>query len=387
MPVKSNKLLMVQPNLQPPGGGNGVCAWMLEALKDEYDISVLSWQPVDLASINYYYGTSLTSADMAFYTVNPVLRRLVECIPTPVSLLKWALHLRSCRKIQHNFDILLTCNNEADFGRKGIQYIHFPCLYFPRPKSDLRWYHSIPFSVSLYRNLSYALIPFSSERVKQNISLVNSNWIAAMVKERYNGIETTTLYPPIAGDFPDTNWPDRENGFVCIGRISPEKEIEKIIDIIRRLRAATGDVHLHIIGSPDNPAYYARIAEIVRQNSSWISIEHDLPRNALISLVSSHRYGIHGMTDEHFGMAVAEMVRGSCIVFVPNSGGQTEIIGDCERLSYSSVEDAVAKISYVLENPDEQAELRAYLAPRRDLFTVEQFISKIRAVVREFAEK
>jgi len=360
---------------------------MLEALKDEYDISVLSWQPVDLASINYYYGTSLTKADMALYTVNPVLRRLVECIPTPVSLLKWALHLRSCRKIQERFDILITCNNEADFGRKGIQYIHFPCLYFPRPKVDLRWYHSIPFSVSLYRSFCYALIPFSSERVKQNITLVNSDWIGAMVREQSGGIETTTLYPPIAGDFPDTDWAERENGFVCIGRISPEKEIEKLIDIIGRLRAANSNMHLHIIGTPDNPAYYARIAGIVRQNPSWISIEHDLPRKALISLITSHRYGIHGMIDEHFGMAVAEMVRSGCIVFVPNSGGQTEIIGDCERLSYSSVEDAVAKISYVLANPDEQDELRSYLAPRRDLFTVERFISDVRAVVREFVEK
>jgi len=35
------RLLFVQPSLQPPGGGNGVAAWMLQALKDDYDITVV----------------------------------------------------------------------------------------------------------------------------------------------------------------------------------------------------------------------------------------------------------------------------------------------------------------------------------------------------------
>ena len=56
--MKQKKILMIQPSLQPPGGGQSVCAWILQALKGSYDLSVLSWRPVDLAPINYFFGIS-----------------------------------------------------------------------------------------------------------------------------------------------------------------------------------------------------------------------------------------------------------------------------------------------------------------------------------------
>ena len=39
------RLLFVQPVLDPPGGSNAVASWMIEALKGEYAISVLTWRP------------------------------------------------------------------------------------------------------------------------------------------------------------------------------------------------------------------------------------------------------------------------------------------------------------------------------------------------------
>ena len=39
------RVLLVQPSMQPPGGGNGVAAWMLQALAREHHVTVLSWRP------------------------------------------------------------------------------------------------------------------------------------------------------------------------------------------------------------------------------------------------------------------------------------------------------------------------------------------------------
>ena len=39
------RVLLVQPSMQPPGGGNGVAAWVLQALVAEHRVTVLSWQP------------------------------------------------------------------------------------------------------------------------------------------------------------------------------------------------------------------------------------------------------------------------------------------------------------------------------------------------------
>ena len=53
------RVLLVQPSMQPPGGGNGVAAWMLQALVPEHRVTVLSWQPVEIDPINRFFGTHL----------------------------------------------------------------------------------------------------------------------------------------------------------------------------------------------------------------------------------------------------------------------------------------------------------------------------------------
>ena len=69
-----------------------------------------------------------------------------------------------------------------------------------------------------------------------------------------------------------------------------------------------------------------------------------------MTLIPQHRYGIHGMTGEHFGIAPAELQLAGCLTFVPSDGGQTEIVEGDERVMYHDVDDAVRKISHVLSD-------------------------------------
>ena len=57
------RVLLVQPSMQPPGGGNGVAAWVLQALVPEHRVTVLSWQRVDIEPINRFFGTHLKPGD------------------------------------------------------------------------------------------------------------------------------------------------------------------------------------------------------------------------------------------------------------------------------------------------------------------------------------
>ena len=57
------RILLVQPSMQPPGGGNGVAAWMLQALVSEHRVTVLSWRPVEVDPINRFFGTRLRASD------------------------------------------------------------------------------------------------------------------------------------------------------------------------------------------------------------------------------------------------------------------------------------------------------------------------------------
>jgi glycosyltransferase involved in cell wall biosynthesis len=183
---------------------------------------------------------------------------------------------------------------------------------------------------------------------------------------------------------PAVPWEHREDGFVCIGRISPEKRIEQIIDILSKVRGNGLAPHLHIVGTPGDDAYVAFIRDCVDANRSWVTMHENLPREELAQLVASHRYGIHAMNEEHFGMAVAEMVRAGCIVFAPNNGGPAQILGEDDRLLYSSVQDAAEKIGFTMLRRERQKELRDFLGQRGALFSAQRFVREFRDLVERF---
>ncbi len=381
--MQSKRVLFLQPSLQPPGGGNGVGAWMLEALKHDHTVSLLTWAAPDFPAINRFFGTTLRAAEFRLHTVPPVVRRLMRHSPLPLGLLQHSYLLRCGQKLAPAYDAIMTASNEADFGRRGIQYIHFPRFERVRPDVDLRWYHRLSLPVDAYYRLCAAVAGFSVERMKRNLTLVNSDWIGSRVRELY-GIEPTTLWPPVPGNFPDVPWEQREEGFLCIGRISPEKEIDKVIDIVAAVRSRGRNMHLHIVGTGDDSAYCAKIRRRAQENPGWVYLGENLSRDELVRLVATHRYGIHGMTDEHFGMAVGDLVRGGCITFVPCGGGQVEIIGDEDRLLYRTREDALHKIMHVLGAPDVQGTLRRYLAGRGEQLSTDRFVRRIRDLMQHF---
>lgn len=373
------RVLFVQPSLQPPGGGNGVAAWMIQALAGDHEVTAFTWAAVDLDPINRFWGTSLRPGDLRVLRVPAPIRYLVDSVPLPLFLLRTCIMLNLARRLGAGHDVVVTANNEADFGRAGVQYVHYPWNKFPRPLVDFRWYHARWLLPPYYR-LCRALSGFSSDAVRDNITLVNSDWTARIVEQHY-GIAPRTTYPPVTADFPDVPWATREPGFVCVGRISPEKELDRVIDILTAVRAAVPRVRLHLVGTRGDRRYYRRIRRRV-ERLSWIAIHENLSRADLAALVASQRYGIHGMREEHFGMAVAEMVRAGCIVWVPDAGGQVEIVTD-PRLTYRSVDDAAEKIVRVLRDPAEQAALRTHLASRGAQFSTRRFMSEVRAAVAE----
>ena len=102
--------------------------------------------------------------------------------------------------------------------------------------------------------------------------------------------------------------------------------------------------------------------------------------------MATHRYGIHGMREEHFGMAPAEMIRAGLIVWVPRGGGQVEIVGDEPALTYETEEEAASAILRVITDPAEQDRLRRHLAERSSLFGTDRFVKEVRSIVAQFQE-
>jgi glycosyltransferase involved in cell wall biosynthesis len=374
------RILFVQPGFSGSGGGAGLAAWMLQGLAAAHEVTVLSWEPVDRAQIDRFWGTSLRTADFRVVRVPTGTRRLVDALPLPLHLLRTAFMLRAAQRMLADYDVPVTGNNEADFGTVGVQYVHYPWNVFPRPDVDIRWYH-LKALLPLYYALCGTVSRFTVAGMHRNITLVNSDWTGRLAKQRY-GFVTRTVYPPVTANVPDVPWDKREPGFVCIGRIAPEKELDRVIDIVSGVRRQVPDVTLHIVGTPEDGPYYRRIAE--RARAAGFTLHENLSRTALGELMGHQRYGLHGKGEEHFGMAPAELVRAGCVVWVPNGGGQVEIVAD-PRLIYASTEDAIPKIVRTLRDPEETAALRAHLAARAQVFSPERFMREVRTAVEDAA--
>jgi glycosyltransferase involved in cell wall biosynthesis len=381
------RVLLVQPSLQPPGGGNGLAAWMLQALVRQHRVTVLSWWPVNVEPINRFFGTNLHASDFDRQLAPLTWRKLVDALPVPAALLRMALLMRHARSVCAPFDVVIGSCNEIDCGRRCIQYIHYPTYTRPRPEVDLRFYHRWKWLLDRYYAMADTLAAFSRDRMRANLTLANSNWTAAQVNSLF-GIAARTVYPPVVGVKPTVEWARRRTAFLAIGRMSPEKDYERILRILARVRQDVPDLTLTIVGTRDRHTggYYERVRHLAASMGTWVAFENNAPREAVRTLMAETRYGIHGMRDEHFGMAPAEMTRAGMIVWVPNGGGQVEIVGGDPALVYDTDEQAADAILRVVRDSAEQDRLRAILAVRSALFSEDRFMREIQAIVADFRE-
>ncbi|HSP97941.1 MAG TPA: glycosyltransferase family 4 protein [Candidatus Dormibacteraeota bacterium] len=382
--LAARRVLVIQPCLTAVGGGNGVAAWIIAALRHEHRVTLLSWQRPDLEAINRIFGTDLAAGEFEWRPGPALLWRLLSAPPLPLALLKDSLLVQHARRRAGEYDVLISASGEHDLGGQGIQYVHYPrFIPFEPPEHPPLHHRSLP--VWLYRSAALRLSGTRVARVRANRTLANSEWVAQLYRRTHGGAAVEVLHPPAAGPFAQVPWDARADGIVCIGRFSPEKRLEMVIDVVERVRARGHGLTLHLAGMVDDPRYADHVRHVAAARSDWVVVHDRLPRAALGALIAQQRYGIHGMPAEHFGMAVAELVAGGCIPFVPDDGGQREIVGNDPRLLFHTAAEGAEKIATVMGDPALQQSLRAALEPRRRAAGPEHFMRRMREVVAEVA--
>lgn len=389
--LSSKRILLVHQSLQPGGGANAVAAWVVEALQDHFDLTILAWDPFDAEALNRFFGTSIRTSDISIILPPPVLRWLRRLDPDEGSLIPMAYLMRVAHRIRERYALVIgTATEELDLGGPGLLYIHHPDL--GRFWQKYRDCGGKPLHTKLHYLITgrtrpwMALSDYSVDRLKGHTVLANSDWTGARVESIY-GIRSRTLYPPVPMAQAQLPWEERENAFVAAGRFNRRKRLDWIVRLLGKVRERQHDLELHLLGTRetvgDSPAHYRELQSLVIANSDWITIHADVSRNEYLNLLGRVKYGIHAQIDEHFGIAPAEMLMAGCIPFVHASGGQVEISGRDERLCFTSEEDAVEKISAVIQNSTLQQVMRTSLARRRQLFSTERFVNDFRGFVEE----
>ena len=167
--MKKRVCLIHHNLLKHRGGGDLTAAWILEALKDDYDLTYITWgDPVDLKEVDQFYGTHLAASGMKVNLI-PSLTRL-GFTTRPFRLII-ALMERYMKCHKDEYDIPFSTYNEIDFGKRGIQFVQGPSrsdkgasFYLPDYKpSALR---------TLYHKFCYWFSDFKFEHITRNMTLV-----------------------------------------------------------------------------------------------------------------------------------------------------------------------------------------------------------------------
>lgn len=365
--------------------------WGIDALvKAGYDVTLLTLGDVELQELNAWCGTSLASGDFQVCRPGyaPALMPLLRAASVRENLFQ-----RFCRSIANDFDVLISGYNPCDFGRPAVHLVQDFSWHqelrdeFDEPLVGGFWrvHRKGPLRAVYLRLAGLLGNPSGRDLLAGgDLFVANSRWLSDISRQRCGFSNQRVVYPPVV--FRSEPLPDagRDDGFVILGRVGPEKRVEQAIDIIERLRALGHDVRLHIVGEVAVGTPYGNmIGSLIGARSTWVVAEGRKVGADKESSLMRHRYAIHSRTGEAFGIAVAELMKAGCIPFVRALGGPAEIVGEPE-LCWSSTDEAVMVIDRVLRDRDRQTRLRRRLAERAALFDVDRFQSEFLRAIEHF---
>lgn len=379
------RIAVVHPHISCAGGSESRALWTVQALQDEFDVTLISMGELNIDELNHYYGTNLSTNYL----------KLIE-IPFPrligrhLSAIRGYPLSRYCRKNAPKYDVMISAYNFMDFGRIGIQFLgdfsfddNIRNLLHPTIKKNFRFASIRKVLKCPYTILAERLHGDTWERMIGNLTIANSVWSQQLLKERF-GIQAKVIYPPVSEIVNNIAWEKREDGFVMIGRISPEKRHALVIQSIRKLRKKGYDIHLHLVGDVNdkvNKKYINDLRCLVGEDESFIHFEGRLSGKMKQLLINRHKYGVSACKNEAFGIAIVEMIKGGCIVFVPNSGGQVEII-DNPLLLFQDA-DIDQKILNTITSDKDQKSLRKHLLDQSKKFSSQIFMNEVKSLIKE----
>ena len=98
----------------------------MQALRRDWEITILCGDWPDFAGFNRMFGTDLEEQDFKVWQLPILLRHVNRIDPDPFSIQRLAWLMRFCQSRAHLFDVVVSTDDEFDYGRPGVQYVHFP---------------------------------------------------------------------------------------------------------------------------------------------------------------------------------------------------------------------------------------------------------------------
>ncbi len=263
-----------------------------------------------------------------------------------LSLLKHALVCRAAARMSRRFDrVIFTYGEGPDCACPRIEIRHAPSLFSAR-RADLDAVGCAGrgpyFRLAKTLNAALARGLAGPRNAPPAFSIANSRWTLA--RAGLSSGRAQVVYPKVdAGRAPQGQ---RIKGrILSLGRLVRNKRHDEAIWITRRLREAGIAASLDIIGRGTG-AEVRRLRRLAG-DSPFIRILPDANSAERTKTLAEAEIGLHCYRNEHFGIAVGEMIAAGVLPVVFKGGGVTELVPDPD-LQFETPEEAVERIARLL---------------------------------------
>lgn len=351
---------------------------MIESLHQiGYDVALMTVQKPDLDNIAKRYGKT------------PPLKNIKYLIPCKLNYLGVYQRFLTSMPIPSKLkdvDIVVSTNgytlpNNVPHDVACVQYIHFPVLHgnlnYKYNQSMLWKAYFKPYQV-IGRALSKRAL------ARSNIVLANSFFTKSALARIY-GIKAGVLYPPVDINrfFTAYQSRSRERKVLVLSRFSPEKRIEKVIELSRMVKNATT---FDVIGAVTlgNRYYFNSLVEKIKRHGlqDKIKLTPNASNRELIETMSSCTVYLHTMDGEHFGVSIIEAMAAGLIPVVPSYGGCSEIVPS--QYLYNTLQEAGERISTAIVDRD--CRKRDYFHNIAQYFSLERFTENLKNLVQPLSK-
>ena len=218
-----------------------------------------------------------------------------------------------------------------------------------------------------------------------DVVMANSKYIARLIKMLWKG-DALVLNPPVkVKDFePYGNKPfeERDDAVVMVGRISPEKRVEVVIDA---LVLTDTKPTLKVIGGliPTTMLYKESLEKRAKEKGVKVEFYPNVSREDLVKRVASSKVFVHATVGEHFGIAVVEGMAAGCPVIVHRSGGPYEDITDYGKhgLAFENKEELAEFIDRLITQRKTWEHYHKLSLQRAPMFSEEGFSRKLLDII------
>nr|WP_201150041.1 hypothetical protein [Cyanobacterium sp. IPPAS B-1200]OEJ79385.1 hypothetical protein A5482_00555 [Cyanobacterium sp. IPPAS B-1200] len=215
------------------GGAEAVELGIVDALQHDYEVTLFTFVDVNINKLNQFYSTNIICSNIKIeYILSRPLSKITTYFYANNKFCRAFILYSVIAKMKFykdDYALLVSGYNAVDLGKKGIQYLHWVNV------------------VDGLNNFLAKIFNFSKQQIRENITLTNSQVTAENVKKVY-GIDSTVVYPCVMLENSQIPWEQKENAFICSGRLVMEKAPHRALNMLKEVRKRGFNIKLYLTG-------------------------------------------------------------------------------------------------------------------------------------------